>query len=185
MRPTTLELLRRAGIAPGMNCLDVACGGGDVACDMARMVDPTGFVVAIDIDKPQLEIARREAQQEHLANIDFRYSDITTDPFEMKFDLVHARFILHHLANPAAAVRRMRTALKRHGVLVVQDVDVSGWFCYPDCSSFRRFIELYSETARRQGANALGDEWSFDELNAGLGHELKCSTRAFLVHSSL
>jgi ubiquinone/menaquinone biosynthesis C-methylase UbiE len=154
MRPTTLELLKRAGIAPGMNCLDVACGGGDVACDMAKMVAPSGNVVATDIDKLQLEIAWGEAQQKNLTNIEFRYADITADSFDVKFDLVHARFILHHLADPGAAVRRMRTALKRDGVLVVQDVDVGGWFCYPDCPAFLRFIELYRETARRRGANA-------------------------------
>jgi ubiquinone/menaquinone biosynthesis C-methylase UbiE len=38
MRPTTLDLLRRVGIRPGMACLEIGCGGGDLAFDMARMV---------------------------------------------------------------------------------------------------------------------------------------------------
>ena len=28
LRPTTLALLERAGVADGMRCLDVGCGGG-------------------------------------------------------------------------------------------------------------------------------------------------------------
>jgi len=168
MRPTTLDALRRAGIAAGMNCLDVACGGGDVACDMARIIGPSGFVVATDIDKPPLEIAQSEAQQQKLANIEFRYSDITTEAFEPEFDLVHARFILHHLTDPAAAVKRLQKALKRGGVLVVEDVDVGGWFCHPDCPAFWRFVELYTETARRRGANAkIGRQLPSLLLNAG------------------
>jgi tRNA A58 N-methylase Trm61 len=78
---------------------------------LAHMVGPSGHVVATDIDRPQLEIARREAEDKILPNIEFRYSDITADSIEERFDLVHARFILTHLADPAAAVRRMRATL--------------------------------------------------------------------------
>ena len=38
--PSTLGLLDRAGIAPGMTCLDLGCGGGDVTVGMARVAPP-------------------------------------------------------------------------------------------------------------------------------------------------
>jgi 2-polyprenyl-3-methyl-5-hydroxy-6-metoxy-1,4-benzoquinol methylase len=31
MRPSTLNLFERVGIASGASCLDVGCGGGDVS----------------------------------------------------------------------------------------------------------------------------------------------------------
>jgi ubiquinone/menaquinone biosynthesis C-methylase UbiE len=49
MQPTTLNLLNRAGLRSGMHCLEVGCGSGDVAFDLARMVGPDGRVVATDI----------------------------------------------------------------------------------------------------------------------------------------
>src|ERR1700752_626656 len=48
MLPTTLSLLDRAGFRPGMNCLEIGCGSGDVAFDLAGIVGPAGRVVATD-----------------------------------------------------------------------------------------------------------------------------------------
>ena len=61
MQRTTLASLARAGIKEGMACLEIGCGGGDVAFDMARMVGPAGRVVGTDIDETELELGRREA----------------------------------------------------------------------------------------------------------------------------
>lgn len=40
--PTTKPLLERAGLGPGMRCLDVGCGIGAVTLRMAEAVLPTG-----------------------------------------------------------------------------------------------------------------------------------------------
>src|ERR1700733_743139 len=68
MRPTTLSLLNQAGIRPGMNCLEVGCGSGDVAFDLARIVGSEGSVVATDIDEIKLRLARQEADRNHRPN---------------------------------------------------------------------------------------------------------------------
>ena len=49
MRPATLDLLQRAGVGPGQTCLDLGCGGGDVARELARLVGPTGHVLGLDL----------------------------------------------------------------------------------------------------------------------------------------
>ena len=56
MRPTTLSLLDRAGIRPGMECLEVGCGSGDLAFDLSQMVGAGGRVVATDIDEIKLRL---------------------------------------------------------------------------------------------------------------------------------
>jgi SAM-dependent methyltransferase len=137
-----------------MACLEVGCGGGDLAFDMARMVGPAGRVVATDIDRKKLELARAEAAEQQLTNVEFRFSDITEGEPEKGFDLVHARFVLTHLADPEQALRRMRAALRDGGIIVVEDIDFRGYFCHPDCPALWRFVELYTETARRKGADA-------------------------------
>jgi ubiquinone/menaquinone biosynthesis C-methylase UbiE len=77
MRPTTLPLLERAGVAAGMRCLDVGCGGGDVTFDLASLVGITGSVVGVDVDATKVELARGDAEQAEVANVEFRIGDLT------------------------------------------------------------------------------------------------------------
>lgn len=154
MRPTTMALLHRAGLRPGMACLEAGCGGGDVAFDMACAVGPSGRVVGIDIDQKVLDLAIAEAAGQQLSNLEFRLTDVTDSVPTAEFDLVHARFLLTHLADPAGALARMRDALRPGGVIVLEDIDFRGHFCYPESKAFDRYVELYTETARRKGADA-------------------------------
>jgi ubiquinone/menaquinone biosynthesis C-methylase UbiE len=152
MRPTTLSLLNQAGIRPGMNCLEIGCGSGDVAFDLARIVGPDGSVVATDIDEIKLRLAHQQAEQDHLTNLKFRLADILEDELG-NFDFVHARFVLTHLANPQKALEKVRQALNPGGALAVEDVDFRGHFCHPESAAFSRYIELYTKTAQRRGAD--------------------------------
>ena len=151
MRPSTNALLRRAGIAPGMICLDSGCGGGDVACDMARMVAPGGKVVGTDIDEAKLELARAETAL--VDNIEFRRADAAEASHKDHFDLVHARFLLSHLADPLAALDAMRASLKPGGTLVLEDVDFAGYFTYPEHAAFEQYRDWYRTLARRKGGD--------------------------------
>ena len=137
-----------------MVCLEAGCGGGDVAFDMARLVRPGGAIVATDIDETKLRLAREEAAQEELTNIEFRLADITKDGLDREFDFVHARFLLTHLQNPAGALTKMWHAMRPGGIIVIEDIDFTGYFCYPECLAQRRYAELYTETVRRRGADA-------------------------------
>jgi ubiquinone/menaquinone biosynthesis C-methylase UbiE len=156
MQPTTLALFDRVGLRHGMICLDVGCAGGDVSFELARRVGPAGRVVGMDIDAVKLELAQQEAAALQLDNIDFRLTDITdsgTEP-EPRFDLVYARFLLTHLRDPAGAVARMRKFLQPGGLLLVEDIDFNGHFCYPESAAHRRYVELYQQSATQRGADA-------------------------------
>jgi ubiquinone/menaquinone biosynthesis C-methylase UbiE len=152
MRPTTLSLLDRAGIRPGMHCLEVGCGSGDIAFELARIVGPEGKVVATDIDEIKLRLAREEAAQRGLTNLEFRFADVLKEEVE-KFDFVHVRFVLTHLADPRKALKKMRQALNPGGVLAVEDTDFRGHFCHPESPAFSRYVELYTKAGQRRGAD--------------------------------
>jgi len=153
MRPTTLRLFDLAGIRPGMACLDVGCGGGDGAVELARLVGAGGRVVAIDTDPVKLDLARTEAAAQGLGNVEFRQADVSGADFGRDFDVVYARFLLTHLSDPAAALAAMRRALRPGGLLVVEDIDFAGHFCDPDSVPFRRYVELYTAVVRRHGGD--------------------------------
>jgi len=154
LQPTTLDLLKRAGARPGMNCLEAGCGGGDVACDLARLVAPGGRVLATDIDRAQLAIARTEAEAQGLDNISFDYSDITREIPAGPFDFIHARFVLTHIPNPAEALALMKGALAPGGVVAIEDIDFRGHFAHPQSPALDRYVALYTEMVRRRGGDA-------------------------------
>jgi cyclopropane fatty-acyl-phospholipid synthase-like methyltransferase len=55
----TEDVLRRAGIKPGMRVLDVGCGAGDVSMLAGALVGPSGAVLGIDRSTQAVEIAKR------------------------------------------------------------------------------------------------------------------------------
>ena len=153
MQPTSMALLRRAGVRPGMTCLEVGSGSGDLAFDLAGMVGPMGRVVGTEIDSLKLDLSKNEARNRKVENVEFRYSDIMREAVEGKFDLIHCRFILTHLPDPVAALNHMYEALRGGGVLVVEDIDFRGYFCYPDFEAHRRYVDLYIQTVERRGGD--------------------------------
>ena len=136
MWTTTSALLSRVGIDPAARCLDVGCGGGDVTVALADRASD-GFVVGTDFDETKLELARVEAASAGVRNIEFRVDDVTEQPVgDERFDVVYARFLLTHLPDPRGALSNLCVRLAPGGVLVIEDIDFSGHFCYPHSEAF-------------------------------------------------
>ena len=152
--PTTFALLKSAGVREGMTVLDLGCGGGDVTRGLARMVGPAGRVVGIDMDEVKTAAARAEAERLGLTCVEFQAASVYQWSEAGIYDAVYARFLLTHLPDPIGALARMRQALKPGGVLIVEDIDFSGSFCYPRCTAYDRYLELYREVVRRRNGDA-------------------------------
>ncbi|HSM31865.1 MAG TPA: class I SAM-dependent methyltransferase, partial [Woeseiaceae bacterium] len=134
LRPQTLDLFRKAGLAEGVNCLDIGCGGGDASFEMARIVGPSGLVLGIDLDDEKLALARAEAAELGLSNVEFRHAD-AMDPSagRERFGFVFARQLLCHVADPAGVIRQMLDHAAPGGILAIEDIDFRGHFCWPPC----------------------------------------------------
>ncbi len=153
MAPETRFLLAEVGIPPGALCLDVGCGGGDVTRELARMVGPTGRVHGVDLDETKCELARRETAEMGIANVSFSVRDVTRwEPDEL-FDVVYARFLLTHLADPGNLLTALRRHLRPGGIAIVEDIDFRGHFAEPHCPALQRYVEMYTESVRRRGAD--------------------------------
>ena len=99
-------------LAPGARALDVGCGWGDTAIDLARKVGPEGAVLGLDCCDAFLQKGRDDAKAAGLANVRFVAADVETYPFTPGFDLAFSRFGMMFFANPVAAMRNVRRALK-------------------------------------------------------------------------
>jgi SAM-dependent methyltransferase len=152
MWPTTSELLQRVRIAATSRCLDMGCGGGDVTVALARLA-LDGFVVGADLDGPQLDIARQEALDAGLGNVEYRALDVMAAPDGDQFNLIYVRFLLTHLPDPVRALSNLCARLAPGGALVVEDIDFTGSFCYPDNTAFRRYVQLYTDAVIGRGGD--------------------------------
>jgi SAM-dependent methyltransferase len=152
MWPTTKTLFREIGVRPGMNCLDAGCGIGAVTRRLARRVGPAGAVVGIDLDERCLELAGREAADKQLLPV-FRAESITDLRDEGVYDLAYSRFLLTHLAEPGGAVEGLVRATRSGGLVVVEDIEFNGHFCFPACPAFDRYVSLYQQAVLARGGD--------------------------------
>jgi ubiquinone/menaquinone biosynthesis C-methylase UbiE len=115
----TTKRLAALGVGQGWQCLDVGAGAGGVARWLADRVGPTGNVVATDLDT-------RFLYGHGKSNLDVWQHDIVDGPLpEASFDLVHARALLEHLPHRERVIRRLRSAVRPGGWLVLTDSDMT------------------------------------------------------------
>ncbi|WP_427885603.1 class I SAM-dependent methyltransferase [Kribbella sp. GL6] len=114
--PHTKRSLDHLGLRPGMRCLDVGAGGGSITRWLADQVAPDGTVVAVDIDTKWM------AGLDDYPGVEVYRHDINTGPpVPGRFDVIHVRLVLMHLARRRDVLRRLVAALAPGGALVVGD----------------------------------------------------------------
>lgn len=114
--PVSEQLIRKAGIRPGMRVLDIACGTGHPALAIAERVGPTGSVLGTDLVEPVVAFARERAREAGLTNVEFRRVDgETLDVPPASFDAVTMRWGIMFMPSPVEAMKRAHAALKPGG----------------------------------------------------------------------
>ena len=166
--PMTRRALELAGVSSGWCCLDVGCGAGHVAIELARLTGPEGRVVGEDADERILAVARGNAEAAGV-QVEFRQRDVLHSPDAGTFDLAYARFLLSHLADPVRGLAYLVESVPPGGVVLVEDVDFRSHFCWPPSQAFERYDQLYRGTAQGLGADPLiGPRLAGLLLDAGL-----------------
>jgi len=103
----------------GDKVVDVGCGFGDTAIKLAKIVGPTGSVLAMDCCDAFLEFGRKDAKAAGISNITFLEDDVQTYPFEPIHDFCFSRFGTQFFENPVAGLRNMRKSLKPGGIMTM------------------------------------------------------------------
>jgi ubiquinone/menaquinone biosynthesis C-methylase UbiE len=111
------EALRLHPPAPGERVLDIGCGFGDTTRQIAELVGPEGSVLGFDISARFVELARGEAAEQGLANVEYAAGDVQVTEFDRAFDYAFSRMGTMFFANPVAALRNVREALEPGGRL--------------------------------------------------------------------
>ncbi|MCX5425760.1 trans-aconitate 2-methyltransferase [Streptomyces sp. NBC_00078] len=111
----TVARLRALGVGPGWRCLDVGAGTGTVA---RRLLEEAGVTSVLAVDRDVRFLAERA-----VPGLDVTEADITAPGFVTgrRFRLVHARFVLMHLAERERLITTLAELVAPGGVLVLSD----------------------------------------------------------------
>ena len=152
----------------GENILDVGSGLGQFTRAMARAAKRR--VTGIERDAAQIAEALRQAGAAGEQDlIEFRQGNAIELPLSQRewgsFDVVHTRFLLEHVPDPAAVVNAMARAVRPGGRVVLTDDDHAIKRVWPEPAGFEALWRAYM-----QSYTALGNDPDIGKKLVGLLH---------------
>ncbi|HEY9646373.1 MAG TPA: bifunctional demethylmenaquinone methyltransferase/2-methoxy-6-polyprenyl-1,4-benzoquinol methylase UbiE [Chroococcidiopsis sp.] len=148
-----------SGARPGMTCLDVCCGSGDLAMRLAKQVGPSGQVTGVDFAESQLAIAQQRASAKipPLA-VNWVQGDALQLPLEAnQFDAATMGYGLRNVVDILGSLRELHRVLKPGAKVAILDLH------RPANPQNRAFQQWYLNTivvpmAQRMG---MGDDYAY------------------------
>ena len=103
-----------SGAKPGDTCLDLCCGSGDLAFQLARRVGKTGRVYGVDFSASQLAIAQQRSQEKYPnPPIDWIEGDVLQLPFDDNtFDAATMAYGLRNVTDIPQSLKEIHRVLK-------------------------------------------------------------------------
>ncbi len=162
-------LWRMAGIAPGSAVLDVGCGPGYAAFDLAQLVTRRGRVVGLDESANFIAHVTAQAASRNLPHLTALQADVHDIPAALKspslreavgggspsgptpqneqplptaFDAAYARWVLCFVRDPAAVIAGVARVLRPGGRLAIHD-----YFNYETMTAAPR-RDIYTKVVR-------------------------------------
>jgi demethylmenaquinone methyltransferase/2-methoxy-6-polyprenyl-1,4-benzoquinol methylase len=110
-----------AELAPGARALDVACGTGDLALELARRVGPGGEIVACDFSERMLELARAKSSAQ--PTIRFEWANALELPYaDGEFAAATVGFGARNFSDLEQGLRELARVVRPGGRVVVLEM---------------------------------------------------------------
>jgi SAM-dependent methyltransferase len=152
-RPRVLDAWRRAGFTRDQTVLDLGCGPGYAALDLAELVGPAGHVRAFDRSRRFLDALSHAARTHGLSQIETVEGDLDdVDLGASVADGVWCRWVAAFVARPRDLITRIHRALKPGATFVSHEYfDYGTWRLAPPCAELDEFVALVIDAWRTTG----------------------------------
>ena len=149
------DLWDRAGFGKGARLLDLGCGPGFAALELAERVGPEGRVLAVDESPRFIAALVREAGRLRLDQLTARVEraqQLQLEPASL--DGAFARWIFSFLRDPAPVIDRVVSGLRPGGRLVIWDyLNYRATTLQPRSPVFDRVLAAVDESWKRTGGD--------------------------------
>jgi len=121
-RPRARAAWRRAGLGSGDAVLDLGCGPGLAAVDLATIVGEKGRVLGLESNAAYLDAARELARERGLQQRTVQRHDLQTEPLAIEgFSLGWCRWVAMFLADVEPLLDQLDRALRPGGVALFHE----------------------------------------------------------------
>ncbi len=119
LRPAQDKLMEMAGLKPGENVLETACGTGLITFRAAKAVQPGGHVVATDLSDGMIQMAGKEAKKQNIDNVYFQRMDAEDlDLGNESFNAAICGLGVMYFPDPVQSMKEQFRVLKPGGRIV-------------------------------------------------------------------
>lgn len=113
-------LFKHVPLRSGITALDVGCGTGFPAIELAERLGPRAVVHGLDPWAVALDRARAKAEARGVGHVVFDHGDAERMPYaDAHFDLIVSNLGLNNFSDPDAATAECRRVLKPRGALAL------------------------------------------------------------------
>ncbi len=152
-RPRASDAWRRAGFTAGQTLLDVGCGPGYAALDLAEIAGPAGRVIGVDRSRRYLDACEAMARARGLANVETHELDL--DERELPPFVAHgawSRWVYAFVREPRRVLERVAARLAPGGAMVLHEyADYRSWRVSPVREEFESFVREVMASWRESG----------------------------------
>lgn len=115
-----ITALAKAAVIPGRMAADLGAGSGFMT---AALLDMELQVIAVDQSQAMLDVMKAKFRR-YNGQVAYRVGSADTLPIaDNKVDYAFANMYLHHVEDPALAIREMARIVKAGGKVVITDLD--------------------------------------------------------------
>ena len=159
LNPLGTRAISKLDLSKATKIIDIGCGCGATTLEIAKQLGE-GEIIGVDISKPMLARAAKNASDQSLSNANFQVLDVQVDDMPSDFDIAFSRFGVMFFEDPYQAFSNIYKSLKENGQLSFvcwQNPPLNPWQSL-SLQVIKEYLDLPSPPPKSPGPFAFEDK---------------------------